>query len=149
MEIRKMRREDGEKVFAMMEVFYASDALLIHPERATLRKTLEDCLADGPYLEGFVFEENGEVAGYTMVAKSYSTETGGPCIWIEDIYVLPEYRGRGFGTAFLKFATEHYHEAAVRLRLEAEPDNHRAIEVYKKVGFEVLGYTQLVKSLKG
>lgn len=148
MEIRKMRREDAETVFAMMEVFYASDALLIHPDGETLRRTLEDCLEDGPYLEGFVFEEAGVVAGYTMVAKSYSTEAGGRCAWIEDIYVLPEYRGKGFGTAFLNFATEHYQKCAVRLRLEAEPDNRRAIQVYENAGFEVLGYTQLVKSLK-
>lgn len=148
MEIRKMRPADAEGVFAMMEVFYASDALLIHPNQEVLRRTLEDCLADGPYLEGFVFEEEGNLAGYAMVAKSYSTEAGGKCIWIEDLYLSPDYRGKGAGTAFLAFIAQRYAGQAVRLRLEAEPENHRAMRAYRSAGFEILGYTQLVKSLE-
>ncbi len=148
MEIRKMRRADAEGVFAMMEVFYASDALLIHPNQEVLRRTLEDCLADGPYLEGFVFEEEGNLAGYAMLAKSYSTEAGGKCIWIEDLYLSPDYRGKGAGTAFLEFIAQRYAGQAVRLRLEAEPENHRAMRAYRSAGFEILGYTQLVKSLE-
>ena len=148
MEIRKMRSADAEGVFAMMEVFYASEALLIHPNQEVLRKTLEDCLEDGPYLEGFVFEEEGVLAGYAMVAKSYSTEAGGKCIWIEDLYLSPAYRGKGAGTAFLTFISQRYTGQAVRLRLEAEPENDRALGTYRSAGFEILGYTQLVKTLE-
>ena len=148
MEIRKMRPVDAEGVFAMMEVFYASDALLIHPNQEVLRRTLEDCLADGPYLEGFVFEEEGILSGYAMVAKSYSTEAGGKCIWIEDLYLAPAYRGKGAGTAFLTFIAQRYTGQAVRLRLEAEPENDRAMRTYRSAGFEILGYTQLVKTLE-
>lgn len=148
MEIRKMRPADAEDVFAMMEVFYASEALLIHPNQEVLRKTLEDCLADGPYLEGYVFEEDGILAGYAMVAKSYSTEAGGKCIWIEDLYLSPDYRRKGAGTAFLTFIAQRYAGQAVRLRLEAEPENDRALGTYRSAGFEVLGYTQLVKTLE-
>ena len=148
MEIRKMRLADAEGVFAMMEVFYASEALLIHPNQEVLRRTLEDCLADGPYLEGFVFEEEGILAGYAMVAKSYSTEAGGKCIWIEDLYLSPAYRGKGAGTAFLTFVAQRYTGQAVRLRLEAEPENDRAMRTYRSAGFEILGYTQLVKTLE-
>ena len=148
MEIRKMRPADVEGVFAMMEVFYASEALLIHPNQEVLRRTLEDCLEDGPYLEGFVFEEEGVLAGYAMVAKSYSTEAGGKCIWIEDLYLSPDYRGKGTGTAFLTFIAQRYTGQAVRLRLEAEPENDRAMRTYRSAGFEILGYTQLVKTLE-
>lgn len=147
MTIRKLQRSDFDKALSMMLVFYASDALLIHPEEAVLRRTLSDALADTPYLEAFGFEEDGVLAGYGMVAMSYSTEAGGLCAWIEDIYIEPQYRGRGIGTAFLSFVQEHYRSRVVRIRLEAEPENGRAMAVYRKAGFEILGYTQLVKEI--
>lgn len=143
MSVRMMNPADFEPVLAMMKVFYASDALLIHPEESVLRKTLADAMGEDPFVEGFVFESQGQLAGYGMVAKSYSSEAGGHCVWIEDIYILPQFRGKGLGTAFLKFVQEQYPKAA-RIRLEAEPDNEKAMAVYRAAGFTELGYTQLI-----
>ena len=147
MNIRKLQKTDFDRVLSMMLVFYASDALLVHPGEEVLRKTLSDALTDTPYLEAFGFEEEGILAGYGMVAMSYSTEAGGLCAWIEDIYIRPEYRGKGFGTSFLTFVKERYASRVARIRLEAEPENERAMAVYRKAGFEILGYTQLVKEM--
>ncbi len=147
MTIRKLQKGDFDAVLSMMRTFYASDALLIHPSEEVLRKTLTDALADTPYLEGFGFEEDGVLAGYGMVAMSYSTEAGGLCAWIEDIYIQPQYRGKGFGTRFLAFVQQRYEGKVSRIRLEAESENERAMAVYRKSGFEILGYTQLVKEL--
>ena len=147
MTIRKLRNEDFDTVLSMMLVFYASDALLVHPSEAVLRRTLTDALGDNPYLEAFGFEDEGALAGYGMVATSYSTEAGGLCAWIEDIYIRPEYRGRGFGTGFLAFVRARYAGKAARIRLEAEPENERAMAVYRKAGYEILGDTQLVLEL--
>lgn len=147
MTIRKLEKNDFDAVLSMMLTFYASDALLIHPSEAVLRKTLCDALADTPYLEAFGFEEDGVLTGYGMVAMSYSTEAGGLCAWIEDIYIRPEYRGKGYGTSFLGFVKNRYADKVARIRLEAEPENARAMAVYRKAGFEVLGYTQLVMEM--
>ena len=147
MTIRKMEPTDFDKILDMMLVFYASDALLIHPEESVLRKTLADAIEAGPYVEGFVFCSGEELAGYGIVAKSYSTEMGGCCVWIEDIYVRPEFRGQGFGTDFLQFVEDRYRNWAVRLRLEAEEENEKAMSVYRNAGYETLGYVQLVKEI--
>jgi len=120
---------------------------LVHPEEAVLRKTLTDALSDCRYLEAFGFEAEGVLAGYGMVAISYSTEAGGLCAWIEDIYIEPSYRGKGIGSSFLDFVWQRYHKRVVRIRLEAEPENTRAMAVYRKAGYTVLGYTQLVREL--
>ena len=146
MTIRKLKESEKTIVLSMMKVFYASDALLVHPEDAVLEKMLTDALADGPLLTGYGFEVEGVLAGYGMVTRSYSTERGGICVWIEDIYIKPEYRGQGIGAAFLQFV-EAQNPGAVRLRLEAEPENEMAMHVYQKAGFRVLDYTQLVKEL--
>lgn len=147
MEISKLKPEDFEEVLSMMEVFYASNALLVHPEEQVLARTLWDSMSGGPYVTGYGFEEDGHLVGYGMVSRSYSTETGGICLWIEDIYIKPAFRGQGIGTAFLRFVEECGKGSAVRLRLEAEPENEKAISVYQSAGFRVLGYTQLVKEL--
>ena len=147
MTIRKMESTDFDKVLEMMKVFYASNALLVHPEEAVLRKTLADAIEAGPYVEGFVFCCAEELAGYGMVAKSYSTEMGGRCVWIEDIYIKPAFRSQGLGTGFLQFVEERFRNWAVRLRLEAEKENEKAMQVYRNAGFEPLGYVQLVKKI--
>ena len=147
MTIRKMEPTDFDKILDMMLVFYASDALLIHPEESVLRKTLADAIEAGPYVEGFVFCQEEEPVGYGMIAKSYSTEMGGHCVWIEDIYIQPEFRGQGLGTSFLRFVEDRYRNWAVRLRLEAEEENEKAMSVYHSAGYETLGYIQLVKTI--
>lgn len=147
MQIRPMKPTDFDKILEMMQVFYASNALLIHPEREVLERTLRDAIEAGPYVEGFVFCCEEELAGYGMIAKSYSTEMGGRCVWIEDIYIHPQFRGQGLGTGFLQFVEDRYRGWAVRLRLEAEEENEKAMSVYRSAGFETLGYIQLVKSI--
>ncbi|MCM1579263.1 MAG: hypothetical protein NC078_10740 [Ruminococcus sp.] len=49
----------------------------------------------------------------------------------------------GAGTAFLKFIGEKYPDAL--LRLKAEEENVRAVNVYRKNGFKALPYIQMVK----
>lgn len=147
MEIRLLQSRDFDQALSMMEVFYASDALLIHPDTQVLKKSLSDAIAQGPYLKGYGFWEENTLVGYGMVAMSYSTEAGGLCAWIEDIYIQPQSRGKGYGTAFLSFVEDTYKDKVSRIRLEAEPENKKAMNVYQKAGFEILGYTQLVREL--
>ena len=94
-EIRNMTKADAPAVLEMMRVFYASPAVLSDGSEEIFQADVENCVNDCPFLEGYIFEEAGMIQGYGMVAKSFSTEFGKPCIWIEDLYVKDEYRGRG------------------------------------------------------
>ena len=148
MHIRKIQKKDYDTVLNMMKVFYASDALVIHPEVEVLERTLRCAVEDQGLVDGFVFDTGDALAGYGMVTKCFSTEVGGICIWIEDIYIEPQYPGKGLGGSFLAFVEERYRGEAVRLRLEAEPENARAMVAYRKAGFRELAYTQLYKPLQ-
>ncbi len=141
--IRYMKKEDTENIIAMMETFYASPAVHTNGSEEIFRADVENCINDNPYLEGYVFEEEGKLMGYGMVAKSFSTEYGKPCIWIEDIYILEEYRGRGIGKVFLEYIVEKYPNHIIRL--EAEEENEHAVHVYKKAGFEVMPYLEMYR----
>ena len=104
---------------------------------------MDACLGNSPYLEGYVFERDGQLLGYAMVAKSFSTEFGKPCIWVEDLFIREGYRSLGIGTRFLDFVAEKYPQAV--LRLEVEEENEQAVRVYEKCGFRVLGYLEMKK----
>ena len=109
--IRPMQPADKEAVLAMMEVFYASPAVLSNGSAAIFSSDFEACINNNPYLEGYMFEENGQIQGYAMAAKSFSTEFGRPCIWVEDLYIKEDFRGTGIGSLFLEFIEKKYPEA--------------------------------------
>ena len=139
--IRRMTAEDKECVIDMMRVFYASPAVLSNGSEEIFAADVENCVNDSPYLEGYIFEEAGVVQGYAMAAKSFSTEFGKPCVWIEDLYIKEQYRSLGLGSKFLNFIREKYPDSILRLEVEAE--NEKAVRVYEKCGFEVLPYMEM------
>ncbi len=141
--IRIMERCDKDVVIDMMRVFYASPAVLSNGSDEIFEADVENCIGDSPFLEGFVIEDNGEILGYSMIAKSFSTEFGKPCIWIEDIYIKDKYRGLGLGSEMLQFISKKYKNCI--FRLEVEEENEQAIGVYEKNGFSVLPYMEMKK----
>ena len=141
--IRKITEADSKVVFEMMRVFYSSAAVYTNGSDEIFKNDIENCLRDNPYLEGYVFESTGSVIGYAMAAKSFSTEFGKRCIWIEDLYIKEEYRGYGIGKTFLDFIEARYADAI--LRLEVEEENERAVKLYKGCGFTTLPYMEMKK----
>ena len=140
---RAMKESDRSQILEMMRVFYTSPAVLSNGSEAIFEADFNACVGDSPYLEGYVFENADGIQGYAMIAKSFSTEFGKPCIWIEDLYVKDAYRGRGIGSRFLNFIEGQYPGAVLRLEVEAE--NERALRMYKACGYEELPYMEMKK----
>ena len=141
--IRSMIAEDKETVLEMMRVFYASPAVLSNGSEEIFCNDIDNCVNENPYLEGYIIENPQEIQGYAMVAKSFSTEFGKPCIWIEDLYVKEAYRGTGLGSMLLEYIGKQYTDCI--FRLEVEQENERAIHVYEKCGFSILPYMEMKK----
>ena len=141
--VRAIEPNDRSDILNMMRVFYSSDAVLSNGSDEIFNADIDACIEKSPYLEGYVFLDGDIKMGYSMLAKSFSTEFGRPCIWIEDIYIEPEYRGLGIGSFFLHYVEEKYPNCVFRLELEEE--NERALSVYKKCGFEHLPYMEMKK----
>ncbi|MBQ8301953.1 MAG: GNAT family N-acetyltransferase [Clostridia bacterium] len=144
--IRYMEEKDRPQVLEMMRVFYASEAVFTNGSEEIFNTDIDNCTNDNPYIEGYVFENDNRIQGYAMLAKSFSTEFGKPCIWIEDIYIQEEYRGLGIGSLFLNLIEDKYPNSLFRLEVEVE--NKRAINVYKKCGYDVLPYMEMKKAVK-
>ena len=144
-QIRKMAEADRAQVVEMMRTFYHSPAVWTNGSEEIYNNDVTACVGESPYAEGFVFEEDGKMAGYGMIAKSFSTEFGKPCIWIEDLYLKEEYRRKGIGSSFFRHLEKEYPDTI--MRLEVEEENEAAICVYRKNGYETLPYMEMKKIL--
>ena len=141
--IRLMKEQDKNEVIEMMTVFYSSEAVSTNGSREIFESDFNNCINSCPYLEGYVFEENDNICGYAMVAKSFSTEFGKPCIWIEDLYIKEEYRHKKIGSLFFDFLKENYKDTIQRL--EVDKNNVFAIKAYKKNNFDEVDYLQFIR----
>ena len=144
--LRAMRRSDRKEVLEMMREFYSSDATLTGGSDEIFNRDINECLSDSPFLEGFVFaykDADSSLWGYAMIAHSFSTEFGKPCIWIEDLYLREEARGMGLASGFLSGLEETYPDCVIRL--EAEYENEHAMEVYKEKGFREFPYVEMIR----
>lgn len=141
--IRLMKRSDTDSVFKMMKTFYSSPAVCTNGSDEIFYNDIENCVNENPYLVGYVFECEKEIIGYAMLAKSFSTEFGKTCIWIEDLYIEERFRGLGVGKTFFDFLYKEYTDCI--FRLEVERENERAVKLYEKCGFSVLPYMEMKK----
>ena len=141
--IRKFEIQDKKEILSMMEEFYNSDAVSTNGSKEIFETDFEKCLIDFPYLDGYVFCKDNIILGYSMIAKSFSTEFGKPCIWVEDLYIREAYRGLGVGSRFFAYIEKKYPDTIIRL--EVEEENERAVKVYRKCGYEVLPYMEMKK----
>ena len=88
--IRKMTESDRIAVVDMMRTFYHSPAVFTNGSEEIYNNDITACVTDNPYAEGFIFENEKEILGYGMIAKSFSTEFGKICIWIEDLQFIAQ-----------------------------------------------------------
>ncbi|MCD7824101.1 MAG: GNAT family N-acetyltransferase [Oscillospiraceae bacterium] len=142
---RKMEYGDRDEVLSMMRVFYRSAAVYTNGSEEIFANDFDNCVSDCPYLEGYIFLLNGEVCGYSMIAKSFSTEFGRPCIWVEDLYLKEAERGLGIGSRFFDYLEEQYADRDVIFRLEVEKENEPAVHLYRKKGYGELPYLEMKK----
>lgn len=138
MTIRKITKEDKSIYTEMAKDFYSSPAVLENIPEENIISSFDAFLGGTPYGDAFIFEDDGAILGYGVLAYTHSQEAGGKVVWIEEIYVKEEYRGRGLGSEFLEFVKNNI--PARRYRLETEPENERAAALYRRHGFEHFEY---------
>jgi len=79
------------------------------------------------------------VAGYAIYYRTFSTFVGRPGVFLEDIYVRPEFRQRGLGRALLEAVASHCLElGGGRLEWNALHWNENALRFYRGLGARVL-----------
>lgn len=141
--IRKMRNDDVEVFYRMAELFYASDAVLHPIPKKHHIDTFNEIMRSNVYLEGYIFELENQPVGYAITTKMYSQEAGGISLWIDELFLMKEYRSKGLGKEFFNYLKTTLDTSIVRLRLEVESENEGAIKLYQNMGFSKLDYEQM------
>lgn len=118
-------------------------------ELADYEKMLDQVVADEATLEEWIFDkqkaevffavENGEEVGFALFFHNFSTFLGRSGIYLEDLYVKPEFRGKGYGKAMLKrLASIAVERGCGRLEWSCLDWNKPSIDFYLSLGAEPL-----------
>ncbi len=142
---KNFQENDRDEIVSMMKVFYASDAVSTNGSVEIFNVDFDMCISDNEFLKGYTICKDDEIIGYSMISKSFSTEFGKFCIWLEDLYLKPLYRGLGIIPKFIDFIEKENPNTI--LKLEAEDENAHALHVYTKQGFEKMPYCVMKKEL--
>ena len=114
-------------------------------ELAEYEKMLDEVVADETTLETWIFDkqkaevffalENGKEVGFALFFHNFSTFLGRSGIYLEDLYVKPEYRGKGYGKAILKkLAAIAVERGCGRLEWVCLDWNKPSIDFYLSIG---------------
>ncbi|MDE1183667.1 GNAT family N-acetyltransferase [Paraburkholderia sp.] len=111
----------------------------------------EDGLRDAlfgarPAAEALVAEKAGKLVGYALFFHNYSTFVGRRGLYLEDLYVQPDQRGTGLGTALLRrVAALAVERQCGRFEWTVLDWNQRAIDFYEKMGASIMPDWRVVR----
>lgn len=114
-------QEPNPGVFHESFVSKAFRVLLKHPESGRI----------------WLLFANEEPAGYVVLTLGFSFEYLGIDAFIDELYIVPEFRRRGFARLAMQFAEAEAKRLGVNaLHLELDDGNEAALELYRRTGFE-------------
>jgi GNAT superfamily N-acetyltransferase len=136
--IREATEADVPQILAFIRALAAYER---EPDAVTA--TEADLLRDGfgpnPFYHCLIAEHDGKAAGFAFYFFNYSTWVGRPGLYLEDLFVLPEFRSLGLGKALLKkVAAIAVEKGCPRLQWEVLDWNTPAIDFYTAMGAEFL-----------
>ena len=134
--IRPATIEDCELILSFIRELADYEKLLheVVADVSALQKTL---FGDKPYAEVVIADYQAQPAGFALFFHNYSTFLGRPGLYLEDLFVRPAMRGRGFGKSLLA----HVASVAVsrncgRLEWSVLDWNQPAKDFYQSLGAE-------------
>lgn len=131
-ELRMARRGDEPAILRLIHALADYEKLtgICHPDAERLSAHL---FGERPFAEVILAEVEGEAAGMAFFYHNYSTFLTRPGIFLEDLFVLPDYRGRGMGKALLRRLIDLAGERGCgRVDWMVLDWNRPAIEFYEK-----------------
>ena len=132
--IRRARPDEAGVVLSLIRELAEYEKLL-HEVEATEVMISDALFCDHPRLFCDVAEWNGEVAGFAVWFVNFSTFSGRPGIYLEDLFVRPALRGNGIGKALLShLAKECVANNWSRLQWSVLDWNAPSIAFYKSLG---------------
>ncbi|MFZ9728710.1 MAG: GNAT family N-acetyltransferase [Candidatus Nanopelagicaceae bacterium] len=137
----KIRPAKSEEVGEVLQLIQDLATYEKAPEQVEASKEdlLNTIFVKDPRVFCDLVEVDGQVAGMAIWFLNYSTWQAKHGIYLEDLFIKPEYRGRGYGKALLKHLAKICDEKGYgRLQWWVLDWNSPAIEFYKSFGAEAM-----------
>lgn len=135
-QLRRATRSDASGLLKLI-VALAEFEKLPPPDAAGQTRLIEHGFGDCPKFETWLAFANGviEPVAYAIFFETYSTFRANPSLYLEDIFVLPEYRKRGIGSALLQHCIQiAYERGCGRMEWTCLDWNTKAQVVYERLG---------------
>lgn len=128
-ELRQMREDEAEAVAGMVQGLARHVGAVSRLDAGRLL----DCR---DLVDIVVAEANGTLAGACLTLMTYSTWRGARGLYVVDLFVAEEVRGRGVGLALLAFSARRgWTKGARFIKLEVDRANSGAVRFYERLGF--------------
>ena len=135
MNFRFAKREDTDLILYFIKELALYEKML--DEVVADEKTLEEWIFDKQKAEVIFVMENEKKVGFALFFHNFSTFLGRAGIYLEDLFVLPEFRKRGYGKALLKrLAAIAVERGCGRLEWWCLDWNKPSIDFYLSLGAE-------------
>ncbi len=134
--LRRAERADADAVIGLI-IALAEFENLPPPDAAAQARLIEHGFGDTPQFEVMLAEVEGAPGpvGYALLLQTYSTFLAQPSLYLEDVFVLPEYRKQGIGTALLRHCVQTAHERGCgRMEWTCLDWNTSAQALYDRLG---------------
>ena len=134
MEFRFAQRGDVQTVLSFIEAL--ADYEKLRDQVVATPELLEEWLFERKKAEVlFALDETGTPVGFALFFHNFSTFLGRAGIYLEDLFVLPEFRGRGYGKGLLtRLAQLAVERGCGRLEWSCLDWNQPSIDFYKRMG---------------
>jgi ribosomal protein S18 acetylase RimI-like enzyme len=147
LQIERAHASDIEPIHHLLLSQFAEHSISV--PHTSLEQAIGELLKDARKGVCLVAREGGEIVGVAVISLAWTLEHGGKSAWLDELYVLPECRGRGVGQALLEQAITAAREmGCAALDLEVDQDHTRAERLYVRAGFQSLARSRWVKYLK-
>jgi GNAT superfamily N-acetyltransferase len=137
--LRRARQSDLDTIIDLIRGLaeYEREPDAVRLEREDLRRHL---FGPRPYAEVIMAETaGGDTVGFALFFHNFSTWTGKPGIYLEDLFVRPEHRGKGYGRALLvELARLAVERGCGRLEWSVLDWNEPALRFYRALGAEAM-----------
>jgi GNAT superfamily N-acetyltransferase len=135
----RLRQATPADVPVILELIHELAAYEREPDavKNTVPVLTEQLFGENPAIFAHVVEEEGTVMGFALWFLNYSTWEGTHGIYLEDLYVRPEARGRGYGKALLQeLARTAVERGYARVEWSVLKWNEPSIGFYRRLGAE-------------
>ncbi|MGQ0541845.1 MAG: GNAT family N-acetyltransferase [Blastocatellia bacterium] len=138
--IAEYRKEDYSTLEKMILLFYEEDSFETGYENkmtdAKIRNTADRAFLYPDQVAIKLFKVSDEIAGYSILTFYWSNEYGGPVTSIDEVFVTPKHRNQGIATLFISQLAAR--KESVMLDLQVLKENTKALNLYRRLGFEAV-----------